>query len=137
MKGTQLPAAAPGPPLRSAEVLSGCPGPMRQEPSCKENAARERQTKLILESQERKLIIDIASAPMRAEPKWLKVGENFAEKEEVKVIWLQTVARLCFRKCRVRNESRESWSGGQDFPQINRNSTDDETLSFRSCWHYS
>ena len=67
--------------------------------------------------------MDIASALIRAEAKWSKVGENFAEKEKVEVLWFQTAARLCFRKGRVRNERRKSCNGVQDFPQINRNST--------------
>ena len=72
--------------------------------------------------------MDIASALIRAEAKWSKVGENFAEKEKVEVLWFQTAARLCFRKGRVRNERRKSCNGVQDFPQINRNSTVEELL---------
>ena len=108
MKGTELPAAAPGLPSRSAEGLSRADEAGVILPrKCSRGASTRRYRRMPSITT---VAIDITSAPIRAEPNGSKVVENFALKFDVfRLLWFQTITG---RRFRVKQSEQECYESG-------------------------
>ena len=73
-------------------------------------------------AKKKQLLMDISSTPIRAEPDGSRVCENFTEKKDCGFFTSKLLLAEASARGRVRKSVfPKSWSGGQDFPQINRN----------------